>query len=90
VRAALEALERSGVLAVDWDQPPSPAPLRRERELSGCDEALFVRQREIDAVLERPERRREPGKAHDCVEDDVGLRALEQLRQVASHLRMRR
>ena len=41
-------------------------------------------------MLERPERRGEAGEADDGVEDDVGLRALEQLGEVAADLRQRR
>ena len=53
---------------------PSARAARRERELAGGDEALLVRERERDPVLERPHRRREPGEADDRVQDDVGLR----------------
>jgi hypothetical protein len=42
-RAALEALERCGVLAVDRKQEPAAPLLRGERERAGRDEALFVR-----------------------------------------------
>jgi hypothetical protein len=46
--ASLEALEERGVLAVDR-QDPAPPPLAcGESELSGGDEALLVREREID------------------------------------------
>ena len=41
-------------------------------------------------MLERPERRVDAGEADDGVEHDVGLRALEQLGQVASDLLQRR
>ena len=58
-RAALEALEGGGVLAVDRQQPPSAPRLRGEREVAGGDEALLVREREVDAALERPERDRQ-------------------------------
>ena len=61
-----------------------------ERELAGRDEALLVREREVDAVLERPERRVDAGEADDGVQHDVGLRALEQLGQVAADLLQRR
>ena len=40
-------------------------------------------------MLERPERRRQPGEADDGVEDDVRLGALEQRGQVAADLRGR-
>ncbi len=52
---------------------PASARAGRERELAGGDEALLVRERERDAVLERPHRRDQPGEAHDRVQDDVGL-----------------
>ena len=61
----LEALMERGVLAVDRDQEPSSPLSRAERELAGRDEALLVRERERDAVLERPERR-----ANACESDD--------------------
>ena len=54
---ALEALEERRVLAVDREDPSAAALARGERELAGGDEALLVREREVDAVLERPERR---------------------------------
>jgi len=77
------------VLAVDGNQPPSPAPLGIESELSRRDEALLVREREVDAALERPERRREAGETDDGVEDEIGLGAFEELRQIAADLRQR-
>ena len=78
------------MLAVDRQQPaPSPLP-RGEREVAGGDEALLVRERQVDAALERPERHGQPGEAHDRVEDDVGLGALQQLGQVAADLGQRR
>ena len=71
--AETRALEERRVLAVDRDQL-APAPLlRRQRELAGGHEALLVRERERDAVLERPHRRREAGEADDGVEHEVGL-----------------
>ena len=67
----LEALEERRVLAVDRQDPAAAARLRRGRELAGRDEALLVREREVDAVLERPERRVDAGEADDGVQDDV-------------------
>ena len=61
-----------------------------EREVAGGDKALLVRERERDAVLERPHRRREPGEAEGCVQDDVGPGPLEQLRRVTADLGQRR
>ena len=87
-RPSLEALEERGVLAVDREDAPAAAPLRLECELAGGDEALLVREREVDAVLERPERRVDAGEPDDGVEDDVGLAAVEQLGEVAAHLRV--
>src|SRR5262249_45368701 len=88
-RSALEALEERGVLAVDGQDPAAAALERRERELAGRDEALLVREREVDTVLERPERGMDPGEAEDGVEDDIGLGALEQLGEVAPDLGQR-
>ena len=49
---------------------------RSEGELAGRDEALLVRERERDAVLERPHRPGRPGEAERGVQDDVrGSRA---------------
>ncbi len=88
--AGERALEERRVLAVDRDQQPAAALARRERQLACGDEALLVRERERDAALERPHRRRQAGEAERGVEDDVGLRALEQLGRVAADLRQRR
>jgi len=87
---SLEALEKRRVLTVDRQDPPAASLTRGERELPGCDEALLVRQREVDAVLERPEGRVDAREADDGVEDDVRLRALEELGQVAPDLLQRR
>ena len=89
-RRALQALVERGVLAVDRQDAPAAALLRGERKLARGDEALLVREREVDAVLERPERRVDAGEADDGVQDDVRLRALEQLGQVAADLLERR
>ena len=88
--AALQALEECRVLAVDREDPAAPPFAGGERQLTGGDEALLVREREVDALLERPERRVDSGEADDRVEDDVGLRALEQVGQVAADLLQRR
>src|SRR5581483_10931260 len=64
-RAPFEALEGGAVLAVDGEQPAAAPLPGREGELTGGDEALLVREREVDAALERPERDREPGEADD-------------------------
>ena len=42
---------------------PAAALAGGERELAGRDEALLVRERERDAVLERPHRRGQAGEA---------------------------
>ncbi len=88
--ASLEALEERRVLAVDGQDPPAAPLCARERELAGGDEALLVREREVDAALERPERRVDAGEADDGVEDDVGLGAVEELGQIAADLLERR
>ena len=86
----LEALEERRVLAVDRQRPSAAARLRRGRDLAGGDERLLVREREVDAVLHRPERRVDAGEPDDGVQDDVGLRAVEQLGEVAADLLERR
>ena len=53
---------------------------------TGSHETLLVRQGQRDAALERPERRRQAREADNRVQDDVWLRALQQLRQVAADL----
>ena len=68
----------------------SSSARRPSSQLACRDEALLVRERERHPALERPERSRQPGEADDRVEDDVRLGALEQLGQVAAHLRQRR
>ena len=88
--APFETLEERRMLAVDREDPSASPLARGEGELAGGDEALLVCQREVDAALERPERRVHSGKADDGVEHDVGLSALEQLGQVASDRFQRR
>ena len=78
------------MLGVHRQQQASSPLLRGERELARRDEALLVREREIDAGLERPEGRRQAGEADDGVQDDVRLGTLEQLGEVAADLRQRR
>ena len=89
-----EALESGRVLTVDGQQPTSPTLLRREREITRSDQALLVREREVDAALESPERRGQAGEADDGIKDDVRLCPLEQLgrgrRRPASAARGRR
>ena len=84
--AALEALEERRVLAVDRQQQAAAAPVGGDGELAGGDEALLVRERERDAVLERPQRRLDAGEADDRVEHDVRLARLEQRRGGAADL----
>ena len=89
-RAPLEALEECLMLEVHRQDPASTPLARREGQLSGSDEALLVREREINAVLERPERRVDSGEADDGVEDDIGPGALEEVGQIAADLLQRR
>ncbi len=70
------------MLAVDREDAAVAAPLRGKRKLAGRDEALLVREREVDAALERPEGRGNPREADDGVEDDVGPRPLEELGEI--------
>jgi hypothetical protein len=84
--AALEALEDGRVLAVDRQEQAAPAPLRLPGEVAGRDEALLVRERERDAVLECPERRVDAGEAYDRIQDDIRPGHLEQRNRVAADL----
>ena len=78
------------MLAVDRQDPSAAPLLRRDGEVARRNEALFVRECEVDAMLERPERRVNAGEADDGVQDDVGLCPFEELRQVAADLLERR
>ena len=78
------------MLRVHGEQQASSPLLGGERELARGDEALLVREREVDAGLERPERGRQACEADDGVEDDVRLGALEQLGEIAADLCQRR
>ena len=89
-RAPLEALKRRRVLAVDRKQSSPAAALCSEGELARGDEALLVRERQVDSPFERPQGGREPREPHDGVEDQVGLRAFEQNGQIAADLGQRR
>ena len=82
----VEALEECGVLAVDRQQEPSPRSPSRQCEVAGRDEALLVREGERDSVLERPEGRPDAGEADDGVQHEIGLRRLEDVREVAADL----
>jgi hypothetical protein len=88
--ASLEALEDRGVLAVDGQDPAASTLARRESELACRNETLLVREREVDAVLEGPQRGVDTGEADDRVEDYVWLRALEEFGEVAANLLQRR
>ena len=77
------------MLRVDRQDPPSPLLPCGRRELTAGDEALLVGEREVDSVLECPERCRQPCEADDRVEDDIRLRAVEELCQVAADLSQR-
>ena len=61
------------MLAVDRDEQPTAVPLCVHGEVAGGDEALLVREREGDAVVERPERRRQSCESDHRVEHDVRL-----------------
>ncbi len=89
-RGALQALKDRRMLAVDGQDPAAAAVPGGEGEVAGRYKALLVREREVDAALERPERRMDAGEADDRVQNDVGLCPLEQLRQVAPDLLQRR
>ena len=75
------------MLAVDGEQRAAAAALGGEGELAGRDEALLVREREVDAVLERPERRADsPAKPTTAFSTRSGLRASSSSVEVAAGL----
>ena len=74
------------MLAVDREDATAAPPLRSEGEVACGDEALLVRERKVDTVFERPQRRVDAGKPDDRVEDDVGLSLLEELGYISAHL----
>jgi hypothetical protein len=82
----VEALEERRVLAVDREQKPLPLAPGRECEITGGDEALLVRERERDAVLERPESRPDAREADDGIEDEVGRGTIEKLGDISADL----
>ena len=74
------------MLAVDGKEAAAAAPPRLDRELAAGTQALLGRERQVDTVLERPERGREALEADDRVQDDVRPGAVEQLGDVAADL----
>src|SRR2546423_15102896 len=68
--ATLETLVQGRVLAVDRQEEASAAGVGPPGQLAAGDEALLVREREVDTVLETPERRPEAGEADDGVPGD--------------------
>ena len=74
------------MLAVDRKEEPSTPLSCSERELTGRDEALLVRESERNPPLQCPESRRQAGKADDRVQDDVRRRVVQQCSQVAARL----
>ena len=87
--SALETLGERGVLGVHREDASAAAAHRGERQLAGGDEALLVREREVDAVLERPEGGVNAGEPDDGVQHDVWLCPLEQLGEIAADLLQR-
>jgi hypothetical protein len=85
----LEELKRGRMLRVDRQDAALPLLRGGNGEVPRDDEALLVREREVDATLERPHRRRKACKSDDGVQDDVRLGPLEQLGQIPSNLRDR-
>ena len=61
------------VLGVDGEQPLGLALDEVHHELAADDERLLVRERERLAALQRRERGRQAGGAHERVEHDVAL-----------------
>src|SRR5262249_49184693 len=82
--APLQALERGRVLAVNGEEPAAAARPCGKGEVACGHEALLVGEREVDAVLEGPDRGRQAGEAHDGVEDAFRLRPPQQLDEAAA------
>ena len=66
-----EQLLQRGVLGVHRQQARAAARERLPHERAARDEALLVGERDVDARLQRGQRRLEPRGADDGVEDDV-------------------
>ncbi len=65
---------------------PPPRSRAAERQLACGDEALLVRERQGDAVLERPERRADAREADDGVEHHIRGASLQELRRITPDL----
>ena len=68
---ARQQLVQRRVLGVDRQQLRAAARERLAHERAAGDEALLVGERDVDAGLQRRQRRLEPGRADDGVEHDV-------------------
>ena len=71
-RRALQALKDRGVLAVDRQQPRAAARRVRDEQLARGDDQLLVRDRDVDAAIDRGEDRVERDGAVGRREHDVG------------------
>ena len=67
-------LEERRVLGVDRDHAGVRALGELHDELATDDEALLVGEREVHALAERRDRRAEPGRADESVQDEVCVR----------------
>ena len=67
-----DQLVQRGVLGVDGQDLGARGLGERHHELAADDERLLVGEREIDALAERRDRRAEPGRADEGVQDEVG------------------
>ena len=67
------------MLGVDREDPRAGGLRQLHDQLAPDDEALLVREGEVDALGEGHDRRPEPGRPHDRVEHDVGRARRDQL-----------
>ena len=77
---AVDQLVERRVLGVDRDDRGAGGLGERGDERAADDQALLVREREVDALGERDDRRAEAGRAGDRVQDEVGVRGRDRAR----------
>ena len=73
-RLARDQLVDRRVLGVDRDDLGAGRLGQGHHQLAADDQRLLVGQREVDPLPQRGDRRPEPGRADQAVEDEVGIR----------------
>ena len=80
-RHARHELEHRRVLEVDRDQRGARAGPRGRDEVAAGHQALLVRERHGNPAVERRQRRPQARRAHEGVQDQVGLRGVDERRE---------